>query len=98
MRRHRRLLPLLFIVPAAIWFASLTVRRASTTAIAATPSTTAPVALDGPFPTPYNTEPDKSGPMPAADAAAQMRLPTGFNATVFASEPDVQNPIAMAWD
>jgi hypothetical protein len=25
-------------------------------------------------------------------------LPEGFRATVFASEPDVQNPIAMAWD
>src|SRR5215471_7145561 len=50
------------------------------------------------FPKPYNSEPDKSGPMPAAEAAARMRLPPGFKATVFAAEPDVQNPIAMAWD
>src|SRR5262249_20364542 len=50
------------------------------------------------FPTPYNSEPDKSGPMPAAEAAAKMRLPPGFKATVFAAEPNVQNPIAMAWD
>ena len=50
------------------------------------------------FPTPYNSEPDKSGPMPAPEAAARMRLPTGFRASVFAAEPDVQNPIAMAWD
>src|SRR5947209_3643029 len=50
------------------------------------------------FPTPYNSEPDKSGPMPATEAAARMKLPPGFKATVFASEPDVQNPIAMAWD
>src|SRR5919205_4628217 len=50
------------------------------------------------FPPPYNSEPDKSGPMPAAEAAAKMRLPPGFKATVFAAEPDVQNPIAMAWD
>jgi putative membrane-bound dehydrogenase-like protein len=50
------------------------------------------------FPTPYNTEKDKAVPMPAADAAAGMKLPPGFKATVFASEPDVQNPIAMAWD
>src|SRR5258705_7777023 len=50
------------------------------------------------FPAPYNSEPDKSGPMPAAEAAAKMRLPSGFKATVFAAEPDVQNPIAMAWD
>ena len=50
------------------------------------------------FPAAYNSEPDKSGPMPAAEAAARMRLPPGFKATVFAAEPDVQNPIAMAWD
>ena len=50
------------------------------------------------FPTPYNTEPDQTGPMPAAEAVAKMKLPPGFKATVFAAEPDVQNPIAMAWD
>src|SRR5678815_511280 len=50
------------------------------------------------FPTPYNSEPDKSKPMPASEAAAKMRLPSGFKATLFAAEPDVQNPIAMAWD
>ena len=50
------------------------------------------------FPVPYNSEPDQSRPMPAAEAAAKMRLPPGFKATVFAAEPDVQNPIAMAWD
>src|SRR5881409_3431674 len=50
------------------------------------------------FPVPYNSEPDKSGPMPAAEAAAKMKLPPGFKATVFAAEPDVENPIAMAWD
>ena len=27
-----------------------------------------------------------------------MKLPPGFKATVFAAEPDVRNPIAMAWD
>ena len=51
-----------------------------------------------PFPTPYDSEPDKSLPMPAAEAAAGMRLPPGFKATVFAAEPDVRNPIAMSWD
>src|SRR6185436_7874692 len=50
------------------------------------------------FPTPYNSEHDKSKPMPASEAAAKRRLPPGFKATVFATEPDVQNPIAMAWD
>jgi len=50
------------------------------------------------FPAPYNSEPDQSKPMAAAEAAAKLRLPPGFKATVFAAEPDVQNPIAMAWD
>src|SRR6266576_3385302 len=50
------------------------------------------------FHVPYNSEPEQSKPMPAAEAAAKMRLPPGFKATVFAAEPDVQNPIAMAWD
>ena len=50
------------------------------------------------FPTPYNSERDPGEPMPALEAAAKMRLPPGFKATVFAAEPDVQNPIAMAWD
>src|SRR5438309_4918067 len=50
------------------------------------------------FPVPYNSEPDPSGPMPAVEAAEKMRVPPGFKATVFAAEPDVPNPIAMAWD
>src|SRR5437867_1141902 len=51
------------------------------------------------FPAPYNSEPDtNSAPMPPAQAAAKLQLPPGFKATVFAAEPDVQNPIAIAWD
>ena len=51
------------------------------------------------FPSPFNSEPDtNSAAMPAAQVAAQMTLPPGFKATVFAAEPDVQNPIALAWD
>src|SRR5262245_39991902 len=50
------------------------------------------------FPALYNSEQDKSKPMSALEAAAKMRLPPGFKATVFAAEPDVQNPIALAWD
>jgi len=48
------------------------------------------------FPTPFNTE--KGAPMPAEEAAATMELPPGFKCVVFAAEPDVQQPIAMAWD
>src|SRR5258706_14317930 len=59
----------------------------------------APLSLCGSeFPTPYTSELDKSRPMSAVEPAAKMKLPPGFKATVFAAEPDVQNPIAMAWD
>ena len=51
------------------------------------------------FPTPYNSEKDKSANPPSPQkAAASFKLPEGFKTTVFAAEPDVQNPIAMAWD
>jgi putative membrane-bound dehydrogenase-like protein len=51
------------------------------------------------FPAPFNSEPDtNSAALPAAQVASQMKLPPGFKATVFAAEPDVQNPIALAWD
>ena len=36
--------------------------------------------------------------MPAEEAARTMELPPGFSCQVFAAEPDVQQPIAMAWD
>ena len=51
------------------------------------------------FPTPTNSEPD--GPvkaLPPDEAARGFRVPDGFHVSVFAAEPDVQNPIAMAWD
>ena len=51
------------------------------------------------FPKLFNTEPvDDAGLMPAEKAAAQMKLPEGFHASLFAAEPEVQNPIAMTWD
>jgi putative membrane-bound dehydrogenase-like protein len=51
------------------------------------------------FPKPYDSEPDAgAGPMKPEQAAAEMQLPPGFKATVFAAEPDVCNPIALAWD
>lgn len=51
------------------------------------------------FPEPHDTEPPASGlPLPAEEAAKRFELPKGFQVTVFASEPDVRNPIAMAWD
>jgi hypothetical protein len=56
----------------------------------------APLLAAEPFPTPYNTE--KGEPMPAEEAARTMQLPPGFKCMVFAAEPDVQQPIGMAWD
>jgi putative membrane-bound dehydrogenase-like protein len=51
------------------------------------------------FPAPFNSEKDAAArPVPAAEAAATMDVPAGFRVGVFAAEPDVQNPIAMAWD
>ncbi len=45
-----------------------------------------------------NTETSPGTPMPAQEAADTLVLPKGFRATVFAAEPDVQNPIAVTWD
>src|SRR5687767_14269544 len=50
------------------------------------------------FPALYNSESASVLPTAPAEAAAKMVLPPGFKATVFAAEPDVQNPIAMDWD
>ena len=50
------------------------------------------------FPEPVNSEKVAGAPMPAAEAAAAVQLPDGFSMNVFAAEPMVRNPIAMAWD
>eukprot|EP00456_Euglypha_rotunda_P060451 TRINITY_DN505_c0_g1_i2.p1 TRINITY_DN505_c0_g1~~TRINITY_DN505_c0_g1_i2.p1 ORF type:complete len:1048 (+),score=262.70 TRINITY_DN505_c0_g1_i2:9147-12290(+) len=51
------------------------------------------------FPDPINTEPDTTTrALPPEEAAKGFRVPYGFQVTVFAAEPDVHNPIAMAWD
>ena len=47
---------------------------------------------------PYNSDRTPDLPMAPALAAAQWKLPPGFSATVFAAEPDVRQPIAMAMD
>jgi sugar lactone lactonase YvrE len=49
-------------------------------------------------PIPYNSEKDASQPLPPAEAAAQWKLPPGFSMSVFAAEPDVRQPIAIAMD
>ncbi len=51
------------------------------------------------FPEIYNSEPDQSAQPPSPEEALSMfELPEGFAANLFAGEPEVQNPIAMAWD
>jgi len=56
------------------------------------------VANAASFPTPFNTEPTPGGPMAAAASASSITLPPGFHCSVFAAEPDVAQPIAMATD
>ena len=50
------------------------------------------------FPAPFNTEPATGAPMPPDQAAASVRTPPGFHVSMFAAEPDVQQPIAIATD
>lgn len=51
------------------------------------------------FPEIYNSESDKQAqPMSPLEAADGFEVPEGFHVNVFASEPEVQNPIAMTWD
>ncbi len=50
------------------------------------------------FPAPFNSEPEPTSPMSAEEAATTASLPPGFHCEVFASEPDVQQPIAMCFD
>lgn len=51
------------------------------------------------FPPIYNSEPDTNAAPPTPqESLARLKLPPGFKATVFAAEPDVQNPLALAWD
>jgi putative membrane-bound dehydrogenase-like protein len=50
------------------------------------------------FPKPYDSEKNPGSPMAPAEAAAGFRVPPGFRVSVFAAEPEVRNPIAMAWD
>ncbi len=50
------------------------------------------------FPKPYDSEKTAAKPLAPADAARGFKVPDGFRVDVFAAEPDVRNPIALAWD
>ncbi|HUE74025.1 MAG TPA: PVC-type heme-binding CxxCH protein [Pirellulaceae bacterium] len=46
----------------------------------------------------FNSEPDQRPLSTPQEALASLKLPEGFKATLFAHEPDVQNPISMTFD
>lgn len=50
------------------------------------------------FPTPQNTEKATTSPMAPDEVVKTAKLPPGFVLSVFAAEPDVQNPIAITTD
>lgn len=50
------------------------------------------------FPTPKNTEKSTTSPMAPDEVVKTAKLPPGFVMSVFAAEPDVQNPIAITTD
>ena len=56
------------------------------------------LAAADPFPAPNDTQTLTVPLLPAQEALAKLELPEGFRATVFAAEPDVNNPIACCWD
>src|SRR5215831_1076584 len=58
----------------------------------------APPSSAADSPAPPDTETATSRPLPPGEAAAGFRVPPGFSVQVFAAEPDVRNPVAMAWD
>jgi putative membrane-bound dehydrogenase-like protein len=58
----------------------------------------AATAVAADFPALYNSDPGNPQPTSPQDALKAIKLPEGFKATLFAAEPDVQNPIGMAWD
>ena len=55
------------------------------------------LAADGTFPEPVNSQLGVD-PIPAEAAAKSFNLPEGFKVSVFASEPDVRQPISMTTD
>jgi putative membrane-bound dehydrogenase-like protein len=55
-------------------------------------------AMGADFPAPFDTETKLEKFLPPEAALAQLRLPPGFEAVLSAAEPEVRNPVAMAWD
>lgn len=77
---------------------SLRPRHASPVLAILLAATTAGTRATAAFPPPYNSETSTHLALPPTAALASIRLPQGLAATLFAAEPDVQNPIAMTTD
>ncbi len=45
-----------------------------------------------------NSQAMAQGPLPPKEAAASIKLPPGFKATLFAGEPDIVQPMSMTFD
>ena len=50
------------------------------------------------FPELYNSEPEADTLLTPEQSLSKISLPPGFSASLFAHEPDVQNPIGMSFD
>ncbi|MFN0128913.1 MAG: PVC-type heme-binding CxxCH protein [Verrucomicrobiales bacterium] len=72
--------------------------RSVSSLIAATPWWAATVFSAEPFPAPNDTQELVVPLLSARECLTKLALPEGFRATVFAAEPDVNNPIACCWD
>jgi putative membrane-bound dehydrogenase-like protein len=46
----------------------------------------------------WSDQPTNDLPIPTAEAARHVTLPPGFKASLFAGEPDIRQPVAMAFD
>lgn len=57
-----------------------------------------PRAAETNLPVFYNTQEESIPFLKAGETVSRIELPAGFRATVFASEPDVQQPIGMTFD
>lgn len=85
-------------LPLPPFLAGLTVLASTLLSVPASPAPAEPPANPATVRAPYNSDPTKASPLPADEAARLWRWPEGFTVSVFAAEPDVHQPIAMALD
>ena len=50
------------------------------------------------FPKPFNTQDEKDELVAPEELVKRMTLPPGFSASLFAAEPDVQQPVGATFD